>query len=58
LGTDYAAPTGTPIMATADGTVDAAGYTSGNGNYVKLYHNKTYQTAYLHMSKIGEGMHK
>lgn len=58
LGTDYAAPTGTPIMATADGTVESAGYTSGNGNFVKLYHNKTYQTAYLHMSKIEGGMHK
>lgn len=58
LGTDYAAPTGTPIMATADGTVETAGYSGGNGNYVKLYHNKTYQTAYLHMSKIESGMHK
>lgn len=56
LGTDYAAPTGTPIMATADGSVEAAGYTAGNGNYVKLYHNKTYQTGYLHMSKIASGM--
>lgn len=58
LGTDYAAPTGTPIMATADGMVEAAGYSGGNGNYVKLYHNKTYQTGYLHMSKIESGMKK
>lgn len=56
LGTDYGAPTGTPIMAVGDGTVEAAGYTSGNGNYVKIKHNQTYQTAYLHMSKIGEGI--
>lgn len=58
LGTDYAAPSGTPIMATADGTVETSGYTGGNGNYVKIYHNKMYQTAYLHMSKIESGMHK
>lgn len=58
LGTDYAAPTGTPIMATADGTVVEAGYSGGNGNYVKLHHNQTYQTAYLHMSRIESGMRK
>ena len=51
-GTDYAAPHGTPIMATAAGTVVAAGYTAGNGNYVKIKHNGTYTTQYLHMSKI------
>lgn len=51
-GTDYAAPKGTPIMTTASGTVIAAGYTSGNGNYVKVRHNGTYTTQYLHMSKI------
>ncbi len=51
LGTDYAAPTGTPIKATADGTVIASSYTSGNGNYVKVRHNKKYTTQYLHMSK-------
>ncbi|QYJ68888.1 peptidoglycan DD-metalloendopeptidase family protein [Flavobacterium litorale] len=51
-GTDYAAPRGTPIMATASGKVIAAGYTSGNGNYVKIKHNSTYTTQYLHMSKI------
>lgn len=58
LGTDYAAPTGTPIMATASGTVIAASYTSGNGNYVKIRHNATYTTQYLHMSKFAKGMHK
>lgn len=56
LGTDYAAPTGTPIMTTADGVVIAAKYTSANGNYVKVRHNGTYTTQYLHMSKIGSGI--
>lgn len=51
-GTDYAAPTGTPIMTTASGVVEAAGYTAGNGNFVKVKHDKTYSTQYLHMSKI------
>ena len=50
-GTDYAAPTGTPIWSTADGTVVASSYTQGNGNYVKVKHNGTYTTQYLHMSK-------
>jgi murein DD-endopeptidase MepM/ murein hydrolase activator NlpD len=56
LGTDYAAPTGTPIYAIADGIIENAGYTSGNGNYVKLRHNRTYDSGYLHMSKIASGM--
>jgi murein DD-endopeptidase MepM/ murein hydrolase activator NlpD len=56
LGTDYGAPTGTPIMAVGDGTIEAAGFAQYNGNYVKIKHNSTYQTAYLHMSKIGEGI--
>lgn len=50
-GTDYAAPHGTPIWTTANGTVIASGYTAGNGNYVKVKHNDTYTTQYLHMSK-------
>jgi murein DD-endopeptidase MepM/ murein hydrolase activator NlpD len=58
LGTDYGAPTGTPIMAVGDGTIEAAGFAQYNGNYVKIFHNSTYQTAYLHMSKIGEGIKK
>lgn len=59
LGTDYAAPTGTPIMSTADGYVIAASYTGGNGNYVKVKHNDTYTTQYLHMSKraVKKGEH-
>lgn len=52
FGTDYAAPTGTPIRTTASGTVLEAGYAGGNGNYVKIRHNATYTTQYLHMSKI------
>ncbi|MEY2868565.1 MAG: hypothetical protein RIR01_1025 [Bacteroidota bacterium] len=51
-GTDYAAPTGTPIMTTAAGVVETTGYTAGNGNFVKVKHNGTYATQYLHMSKI------
>ncbi|WP_369765851.1 peptidoglycan DD-metalloendopeptidase family protein [Flavobacterium sp. WC2429] len=51
-GTDYAAPTGTPISTTAAGIVEKTGYTAGNGNYVKVKHNGTYSTQYLHMSKI------
>lgn len=56
LGTDYAAPTGTPIHSTADGIIEIAGHTWGNGNYVKVRHNATYETQYLHMSKIGAGI--
>ena len=51
LGTDYAAARGTPIVSTADGTVIASSYTSGNGNYVKVRHNDKYTTQYLHMTK-------
>ena len=50
-GTDFAAPVGTPIRATASGTVVASGYTRGNGNYVTIRHNGTYKTQYLHMKK-------
>ena len=52
LGTDFAAPVGTPIMATANGIVIKRGYSSGNGNYIKIKHNATYSTQYLHMSKF------
>ena len=50
-GTDFAAPIGTPIMATANGTVIESRRKGGNGNYVKIRHNGTYSTQYLHMSK-------
>lgn len=50
-GTDYAAPRGTPIWATANGVVIKSGYTRGNGNYVKIKHTNKYTTQYLHMSK-------
>lgn len=56
LGTDYAAPRGTEIRSVGDGTVLEAGYSGGNGNYVKIKHNGTYTTQYLHMSKIGKGI--
>ena len=52
FGTDYAAPTVTPIMSTANGTITVAGYKKNNGNYVKVRHNDTYTTQYLHMSKF------
>ena len=47
---------GTPIWATADGVIDAATYTKFNGNYVKVRHNGTYSTQYLHMSKTAKGI--
>ncbi len=50
-GTDFAAPVGTPIKATANGTVTESRYKGGNGNYVKIRHNATYETQYLHMQK-------
>jgi|TARA_R110002012_G_scaffold273585_1_gene459596 murein DD-endopeptidase MepM/ murein hydrolase activator NlpD len=50
-GTDFAAPLGTPILATADGTVTKSERRGGNGNYVKIKHNTTYETQYLHMKK-------
>jgi len=51
LGTDYAAPTGTPILATGNGVVVESSHGAFNGNYVKIRHNNTYTTQYLHMSK-------
>ena len=57
-GTDFAAPVGTPILATADGVVSKSEKRGGNGNYVKIRHNGTYETQYLHMKsrkvKVGE----
>jgi murein DD-endopeptidase MepM/ murein hydrolase activator NlpD len=56
LGTDFAAPTGTPIRSVGDGIVEEAQYKSNNGNYVKIRHNGTYTTQYLHMSRIEPGV--
>jgi len=58
LGTDYAAPKGTPIRAVGDGTIETAGYKKYNGNWVKIKHNKTYSTGYLHMTKVAKGIKK
>ena len=55
-GTDFAAPTGTPIMASGDGIVKKAGWCGGGGNCVKIKHNSTYQTVYAHMSKFARGI--
>jgi murein DD-endopeptidase len=51
LGTDFAAPVGTPIKSTANGVVIESAHRGGNGNFVKVKHNETYTTQYLHMSK-------
>lgn len=56
LGTDFAAPTGTPIRSVGDGIIEEAQYKTNNGNYVKVRHNGTYTTGYLHMSKIAAGI--
>ena len=56
FGTDYAAPKGTPIMTTANGVIQRASYSRNNGNFVKVRHNGTYTTQYLHMSKIAKGI--
>ena len=55
-GTDFAAPTGTPIMASGDGIVTRAQWCGGGGNCVKIKHNSTYQTVYAHMSKFARGI--
>ena len=55
-GTDFAAPMGTPILASGDGRVTKAGWCGGGGNCVKIKHNNTYQTIYAHMSKFGRGI--
>ena len=58
LGTDFAAPKGTPIMASGDGKIMKAGWCGGGGNCVKIKHNSMYQTVYAHMSKFGRGIKK
>jgi len=57
-GTDFAAPKGTPIMASGDGIITKASWCGGGGNCVKIKHNSTYQTVYAHMSKFGRGIKK
>jgi len=55
-GTDYAAPTGTPVRSVGNGTVQKAGYHGNNGNYVKIRHNGVYSSGYLHLSDIADGV--
>ncbi len=57
-GTDFAAPKGTPIMASGDGLVVRAKWCGGGGNCVKIKHNSVYQTVYAHLSKFGRGIKK
>lgn len=55
-GTDFAAPLGTPIMASGDGVIEKAGWCGGGGNCIKIKHNSTYQTIYAHLSKFARGI--
>ncbi len=55
---DYAAPTGTPIKSVGDGVIIRKGYTRGNGNYVKIRHNSSYETIYLHMKGFAKNIAK
>ena len=56
LGTDFAAPMGTPIMASGSGTIILAKWCGGGGNCIKIKHNSTYQTVYAHMKSFASGM--
>ena len=57
-GTDFAAPTGTPIYAAGDGVIEAAKWNGGYGKYIRIRHNSTYKTAYAHMKRFGRGIKK
>jgi murein DD-endopeptidase MepM/ murein hydrolase activator NlpD len=57
-GIDWAAPTGTPIMAAGDGTVEIAERHGGNGNYIRIRHGNGYKTAYSHMSRFMPNIRK
>lgn len=57
-GVDFAAPTGTPIYAAGDGTIDYAGRRGGYGNYIRINHTRDYQTAYAHMHRFADGMRR
>ena len=56
LGTDFAAPLGTPIMASGSGTVTAAKWCGGGGNCIKIKHNSTYETVYAHLQNFAKGI--
>ena len=56
LGTDFAAPMGTPIMASGSGTITRAKWCGGGGNCIKIKHNSTYETVYAHMKSFAKGM--
>lgn len=58
FGTDYAAPYGTPIYAVGNGVIDRIGRTRGNGNFIRIKHDETYKSQYLHMQKFAKGMRK
>jgi len=55
-GTDFAAPMGTPIMASGNGIIKKVGWCGGGGNCIKIKHNSTYETIYAHMSKFARGI--
>ena len=55
-GTDFAAPKGTPIMASGNGIIKKVGWCGGGGNCIKIRHNSTYETVYAHMWKFARGM--
>ena len=57
-GTDFAAPKGTPIMASGNGIIKKVGWCGGGGNCIKIKHNSTYETVYAHMSKFARGIKK
>jgi len=58
LGIDYAAPVGTPVQAIGDGTVIYAGYRGPEGRFIKVRHNSTYTSYYLHLSRFAKGIKK
>ena len=57
-GTDFAAPKGTPVMASGDGQIIKAAWCGGGGNCIKIKHNQTYSTVYAHLSKFAAGIKK
>ncbi len=55
-GVDYAAPVGTPVHAIGDGRITQTGFENGSGRIVRIVHNSVYSTAYLHLSRFGDGI--